>query len=113
MRQTDLATAQQLAALIVEGSDSFPGPRFEIRQIGRAWQLAVRHGEEYRVQSSTRNVAAPRDYKTIEAALNTAQLISRMAGLEADHAWTGEASRLGVMPEVNIVLLNAIQPEAT
>lgn len=110
MRQQDLATAQQLAAMIVEGASDFPGPRFEIHQVGSAWQLAVRHGQEYRVQSSTRNVAAPRDYKTIEAALNTAQLISRMAGLEADHAWTGEASRLGVMPEVQILITNPVQP---
>lgn len=110
MRQTELATAQQLAAMIVEGETDFPGPRFEIRQIGGAWQLAVRHGEEYRVQSSTRNVAEPRGYKTLEPAIRTAQLISRMAGHEADHAWTGEASRLRVMPEINVLLMNAVQP---
>jgi len=99
-----LATAQQLAAMVVEGADAFPGPRFEIRKMGAGWWLMVRHQDEAAVQSSTRNVGAPREYKTIEAAVSTAQQIARLAGLEADHAWTGEADRLGVMPQIELVI---------
>lgn len=105
-----LGTAQQLAAFIVNNTGSYaPTPHFELRQIGAAWQLVARYDDDEITMCSTRNVAMPRDFKTIEAALNAAQLVSSMAGLEADHAWTGSPSRLGAMPEVRIVICNAIQ----
>lgn len=99
-----LGTAQMLAAVIVEGESAFLRPHFAItvhspRQMA---MLAVIWGEDSRTLCSTRNIAAPREFATVDAAINAAKAIARQAGHADNHAWTGEAESLPVMPEIKI-----------
>lgn len=109
-RSASLGTAQQLAALIVEGDNAFPGPRFVIEVFQHATKdmharLSVTWQDERRVLCSTRDVATARQFATIDAALREAQRIASRAGREPDHRWTGQAERLPAMPEIVIQVI--------
>lgn len=99
-----LATTQQLAAIIVEGGDAFPGPKFIIQGTRSAWRLEVVSGDHMYVLCSTRDVASARQFTTLEAAVQMAQRIAATAGREQDHGWTGEASRLPMMPIIEVAI---------
>lgn len=104
-----VGTAQQLAALIVEKGNWYTFPKFVIRGRDGTWGLAAIAGDDERHLCSTRDVAQARTFATIEAALRMAQHISGIAGCNKDHGWTEEATRLGVMPTVEIYI-DAVQP---
>lgn len=102
-----LGTTQQLAAFIVNNTGGYaPTPHFEIRMLTGASWLVVRYDDAELVLCSARNPGLAREFKTIDAAINTAQHIARLAGLEGDHAWTGEATRLGPMPEIRVTIVS-------
>ena len=102
-----LGTAQQLAALIVQNERA----RFIITAfhddalMTKGHWLRVQWADDLITLCSTRDVAQPRDFATIDAALNAAKKIAATAGREQDHKWTGEAHRLPPMPEITIEVL--------
>lgn len=103
----EVGTVRQLAAVVVESSDSFPGASFVISgrvsgPIGGRWCLSVVSGERQLWLASTRNPVVARDFATLEAAVRACQDVAAAGMCERDHGWTGEADRLRCMPQVRV-----------
>lgn len=75
-----VGTAEQLAALLVEGEDRVPGPSVSIYGTPGAWSVGVTDTEDEPVHlASTRRASVARTFKTLDAAHAAAIHVQRLA----------------------------------
>lgn len=88
MQPNATGTREQLAAVIVKGSDSFPGPELLIHGTPGDWAVCVRETTLHTWLGSTRRAAEIRSFKTLDAAHAAAVAVAMLAepASEAMHA---------------------------
>lgn len=97
------ATLQQMAAALVESSDT--QVRFNVQQSAGAWilQLCGVHDGDLAL-TGVRNTAIERRFASIESAITMARNVARQAGLAPDHSWNPHPDSLHCMPSIMVHL---------
>lgn len=82
------ALREQLAAAIVQGEDSLPGPSIVIHGMGGSWSVGVENGTpngDCLWLASARTPSVMRDFKSLDAAHTAAVEIQRLADPSEDY----------------------------